>query len=488
MMGKQPPPQHKLFYYNLNIDERIPESHPLRRIQELVDFDFVSDKVESLYGVNGNVSVPPPVILKLMFLLFYYDVASERELMASVPYRMDWLWFLGYDLESAVPDHSVLSKARRRWGPEAFEGFFEAIVWQCLESGLVEGKKLFCDSSLVDADASLNSVVDREKFRRYANRRYRELEGRLDDAGDQRRFVSTTDPEASVVRMGKGKAKPRYGAHRAVDSKKGVITATETTPGAVNEAHVLGRLLDEHHDTTGSDAKTVVADSKYGTVENFLELSDRGVRGHIPDLSSAQKGSNRREGIFDISEFVYDSETDTYTCPAGQQLKRTKWKNKRGAFEYSASKRTCTRCELRDRCTRNKNGSRTIKRHLRQDELDRMRRISKSAQSKRDLKKRKHFMERSYADAANNHGFKRSRWRGLERVAIQNLLIATIQNIRILIKHWRRPTGVAQEMRMAEPGAARITVPRYQSLRFADDIFASCTETGALLDFSLNHT
>ena len=85
---------------------------------------------------------------------------------------------------------------------------------------------------------------------------------------------------------------------------------------------------------------------------------------------------------------------------------------------------------------------------MRQKELDRMREISMSAQAKRDLKTRKHLMEGSYADAANNHGFKRSRWRGIEKVTIQNLLIAAVQNIRILIRYWRKPVGVAQENRI----------------------------------------
>ena len=163
------------------------------------------------------------------------------------------------------------------------------------------------------------------------------------------------------------------------------------------------------NDNTGVGAEVVVADSKYGTAENFLKLSERGARGHIPDLSACQKGSNRRAGIFDISEFIYEEASDTYVCPAGERLRPRKRKKKKKAIEYSASKRTCMRCELRDRCTRNKNGARTITRRLRQKELDRMRRISESSQSTRDLRTRKHFMERSYADAANNHGFKRSR-------------------------------------------------------------------------------
>lgn len=66
------------------------------------------------YGDNGNVSVPPPVILKLMLLLVFYNVRSERELMATLPERLDWLWFLGYDLDSEIPDHSVLSQGARR--------------------------------------------------------------------------------------------------------------------------------------------------------------------------------------------------------------------------------------------------------------------------------------------------------------------------------------------------------------------------------------
>jgi transposase len=67
---------------------------------------------------------------------------------------------LGYDLYSEVPNHSVLSKARARWGMEAFRDFFERVVWQCVEAGLVDGRKIFIDSSLVDANASNNSVID----------------------------------------------------------------------------------------------------------------------------------------------------------------------------------------------------------------------------------------------------------------------------------------------------------------------------------------
>jgi len=140
-MGKELPPQGSLFHYGFNLDNRIREDHPLRKIHKLIDFDFVYKEVSDKYGSNGNVSVPPPVILKLMLLLVFYNVRSERELMVTLPERLDWLWFLGYDLDSRIPDHSVLSKARKRWGVEVFEHFFERIVFQCVEAGSYASKK-----------------------------------------------------------------------------------------------------------------------------------------------------------------------------------------------------------------------------------------------------------------------------------------------------------------------------------------------------------
>jgi transposase len=127
MMGEASSFQAKLFYHRINLEQRVPRHHILRKIQEQIDFDFIYDEVKESYGGNGNVSVPPPVILKMMLLLILYNVRSERELMETIPLRLDWLWFLGYDVDDEVPDHSVLSKARTRWGVEAFRNFFESV-------------------------------------------------------------------------------------------------------------------------------------------------------------------------------------------------------------------------------------------------------------------------------------------------------------------------------------------------------------------------
>jgi len=442
MMGYQPDFQPKLFYHQINLEKRVPPDHLLRKIEQKIDFDFIYKEVQEAYGDNGNVSVPPPVILKMMLLLILYNVRSERELIATIPLRLDWLWFLGYDVDSEVPNHSVLSKARARWGVEAFRDFFERIVWQCVEGGLVDGSKIFVDSSLVDANASNHSVIDTQSLKIHLRENYKKLESRLEEVEEGRgssgreikqnsRYMSTTDPDAAIVN--RGKPKLTYQVHRAVDGRSEVITATETTAGDVNEAHVMVALLEGHHTTTRVMAESVVGDSKYGTIDNFLVCHDLGVRAHFPDLGEFSTRRKEELKIFSEDRFSYDSESDTYRCPAGNQLKPKSFHLNRQSRDYAAPKKICAACELREQCTKNKSG-RTIKRHLRQEELEQMREASRSAQAKRDIKMRQHLMERSYA-RGTRYGFDRARWRGLWRVQIQEYLISALQNIEILLKY-----------------------------------------------------
>jgi transposase len=437
MMGQQSDYQHKLFVTGFNLEERVRKDHPLRKIQDTIDFNFIYHEVKDTYGAKGNVSVPPPVILKMMLLLILYNVRSERELMLTIPERLDWLYFLGYDLDDQIPHHSVLSKARARWGVTVFRHFFERIVWQCVEAGLIDGSKLFTDASLIDADASNNSVVDTQGLKRYLKRGYRQLEKRLDDLQTQKttpansRHISTTDPDASVTRHSTGRSKLRYKTHRAVDQKCEIITATKITPGSVDDGEVLEDIIETHQHNTQQGVDTVVADSKYGTIDNYLICYDRGIKAHIPSLEATQRGSGRKKGIFPKEAFTYHPDTDTFTCPAGEILKRRHHYKQRNHYEYQASGGTCATCEFREQCTRSKTG-RTVKRHLRQDELDSMLHHTKSTEAKRDIKTRQHLSERSFG-RSTRYGFKRARWRRVWRVEIQDFLIAAIQNITVLI-------------------------------------------------------
>src|SRR5436190_7931973 len=181
MMG-QAKSEPQLFSYAVNLEKRVRSDHPLRRVAALVDFKFVREEVAHRYGNKGNVSVDPEVIMKMMFLLFFDDVASERELMKVIAERLDYLWFLGYGLDDEIPNHSVLSKARARWGKAVFESLFVRTVSQCVEAGLVDGGKLHVDSSLIEADAAKESVIKgAPELIAILKRAYRATESKLEE-------------------------------------------------------------------------------------------------------------------------------------------------------------------------------------------------------------------------------------------------------------------------------------------------------------------
>jgi transposase len=457
MMGQQKDYQNKLFITGFNLDKRVPKDHILRKIDKQIDFSFIYKEVKHTYGSKGNVSVPPPVILKLMLLLFIYSIRSEREMMETLPLRLDWLWFLGYDIDDEIPNHSVLSKARIRWGVESFKYFFNSILKQCVEAGLVNADKAFVDSSLVEADASNNSVINTQGLEKYLNKSYRSLEKRLDEYNDDeksallnKKHISTTDPDATVTRYGNSRPKLRYKTHRVVDEKNEIITATKVTPGSVDDGAVLKEMIDIHQQNTGAKPDTVVADTKYGTIENYLHYYDEGIKTHIPSVEESHKGYGSKEGIFAKEEFSYDPENDIFICPAGETLTRRKFRNDRRTYEYVAPARKCKKCEIKDKCTRSKTG-RTLKRHERQDELDLIVEHTKSKECKKDLKTRQHLSERSFA-RSTRYGFKRARWRSLWRMEIQDYLISAIQNIMVLVNHKKNKISKSNAQVLRERG------------------------------------
>jgi transposase len=457
MMGQQKE-QASLFSYRISLEQRIRSDHPLRRVAEVVDFSFVREKVAHFYGRNGNESVDPAVIMKMMFLLFFENIASERELMRVLPERLDYLWFLGYQIDDEVPDHSVLSKARKRWGKEVFEQFFVRIVAQCVAARLVGADKLHVDSSLIEANASRDSVIKAAPELIAALKgAYAATESKLEETHTPPGYeavndtlMSCSDPDATMVRKGGGASRPRYHHHRGVDDAHGVITAVETTTGSIAENKMLMKLVEQHEANSGAEVSTVVGDHKYGTSENYVACQERGIRTHLGDASGRQN-NHRCKGIFADSEFRYDAATDSYVCPAGKRLRPRRLHPTRRTREYIASKGVCAACPLRSQCTRASYG-RTVKRHEHQEWLEVARSQAHSASARRDRRRRQHLMEGSFADAANNHGFKRSRWRRLWRQQIQDYLIAAIQNVRILLSKAMPKPSKAVGLKVIEGG------------------------------------
>jgi transposase len=263
-----------------------------------------------------------------------------------------------------------------------------------------------------------------------------------------------------VTRHGNDKSKLRYKTHRIVDDKNEIITATKVTAGSVDDGNVLMDMIDQHEHNTGKDANTVVADTKYGSIDNYLSCYDKGLDAHIPSIEESHRSAGWRQEIFSKDAFIYNPDTDTFTCPAGETLRRQKFhKKNRKHYEYRASTKSCRACHIREECTHSKS-SRTLKRHTRQNDLDAMIIKAKSKESKRDLKTRQHLSERSFA-RSTQYGFKRARWRRLWRMEIQDFLIAAIQNIAVLISRTKN--------RMSKSNAGECLKTGFQSLKWLID-------------------
>src|SRR5215213_11205640 len=146
---------------DISLEELVPKDNLYRRLQEKLDLSFVRELVEDRYAASGRPSIDPEVFFRLQLVMFHEGIRSERELMRIVSDRLSVRWYVGYDLHEPLPDHSSLTRIRDRFGLSVFREFFERIVEECVEAGLVWGEELYFDATKVDANASLESIAPR---------------------------------------------------------------------------------------------------------------------------------------------------------------------------------------------------------------------------------------------------------------------------------------------------------------------------------------
>src|SRR4051794_38638000 len=146
---------------NRSLEELVPSDNFYRHLEAKLDLEFVRGLVRTTYKEGGRPSVDPKVFFKLQLVMFFEGIRSERELVRVAADRLSVRWYLGYDLDEELPDHSSLTRIRQRYGLAVFRRFFEAIVEQCKEAGLIWGKELYFDATQVKANASLDSIAPR---------------------------------------------------------------------------------------------------------------------------------------------------------------------------------------------------------------------------------------------------------------------------------------------------------------------------------------
>jgi transposase len=146
---------------HMSLEELVPQNHFYRYLERKLDLSFVRKFVQKTYASLGCPFIDPIVFFKLQLVMFFEGIRSERQLVLQAADRLSVRWYLGYDLNEPLPDHSSLSRIRTRYGLSVFRRFFDAIVEQCQQAQLVWGKEFYIDSTQVNANADMDSLVTR---------------------------------------------------------------------------------------------------------------------------------------------------------------------------------------------------------------------------------------------------------------------------------------------------------------------------------------
>ena len=492
MMGRKE--RHFAQLINASLEELVPADHFYRHLEQSLDLSFVRDFVQETYAGKGRPSIDPVVFFKLQLVMFFEGIRSERLLMRHAADRLSIWWYLGYDLDEPLPDHSSLTKIRTRYGLEVFRRFFDAILEQCQQAGLVWGRELYFDGTKVAANAGKESVKPRFAVEAHLNvlfetdvvepveeaeqqnaqeepagsevpiqlsvslspAAYEELsqhnaarhdwieeEGAQDRQVKGRNYqriadlqVSTTDPDATLM-LTKNGVDLGYHTHYVVDGGTSrIILMALVTPSEVMDNQPMLDLLWRTRFRWKLWPRQVTGDKKYGTEENLVAIEDQGIRAYIPIPDM-----DHRTEFFSAQEFTYEAERDVYVCPAGKELRFDRPHSTERQLRYRARARDCNHCTLKAQCTTSKQG-RSLCRSVDEACLERVRAYQPTAAYKKALRKRQVWVEPLFAEGKDWHGMRRFRLRRLWRVNCEALMRAAGQNLKRLLKKrgWgRRP-------------------------------------------------
>src|SRR5215208_3757232 len=486
---------------DVSLEDLVPKDHFYRRLETRLDLSFVRELVAPLYAQGGRPSVDPVVFFKLQLVMFFEDLRSERQLMGVVADRLSLRWYLGYDLFEPLPDHSSLTRIRERYGLEILRRFFEKIVEECAEAGLVWGEELFFDATKVEANASMESRIPRfaaqahlgelfgddgaaeteakdETPVPYAesdldalpaapHRGLRAKNAKMEDwisregkpdrtivrNGYRRRSdyeLSPTDPDASLMQYKRGATRMGYHAHYVVDGGKArVILQALVTPADVTENQPMLDLLFRTRFRWRARVRRVTGDAKYGTKEIIAAGEKAGVRAYV-----SMADFEKKSPYYGTSRFVYDAEQDLYECPQGEPLRLYTHSYTERLSRYRADPESCNACPLKAECTPGDSG-RVLMRSFDEEILERVRAYRDTGPYEKALRKRKVWVEPLFGEAKEWHGMRRFRLRRLWRVNVEALVIAAGQNVKRLLTFWGRGPR-----RLAQAKALRPTSPR----------------------------
>ena len=460
MLTKRPKRQYASEIVNL--EEMIPQNHFLRVIEKYFDWNFIYEEVEKEYSVFGRPSIDPVVLFKIHILKFLFHEDSLRRTYENLKYNNLYRWFIGYELNEEVPDHSTYSQNYKRkfckLEKDILQTVFDKVIELLIEHDCLDMTAVYIDSTNTKAYAN-KKRNHKEKVKIEAKKYQKELEleialkGLQDEdltdeeyleevekiikcneevescevLGEKEVIVSDTDKDAGMLYKSDKEKMFGYNSSVICENNNYILTV-DVNPSNMHDSVAFyssfEKLVDKYDI---DDIDYFVGDAAYITGHICKTIIDLDM---IPAFPYTRKGY--RKGYLKKYEFVYDEYNDIYICPNEKDLIPTGI-NKDGYMIYKSDKCDCANCPFKDKCT--KGSYKQILRHVWEEYKEMTNDYRHQQDVKEIYKQRPSHIERIFADGKMKYGLGKTYFRSKERVSRELTLLYACMNLKKFALH-----------------------------------------------------
>ena len=440
--------QEKLFI-KFQLSDHVPADNLYRRLNEIIDFRFLYDSTARYYGKEGQKSIDPVVFMKLILAGYLENMRSDRQIVETLRLRLDIRYFIGYDLEEALPCHSTLSRTRKLYGEHVFKELFKKVLKQCIVNGMVSGRRQAIDSVYIKANAAMDSMLEKailadvDTYSRELDENEEEPAAIVIELTSQKKdnekkdidpakkshptaktHYSPVDPDARLSTK-KGKMPDlNFLGQVGVDTASHIITHVQAFSADKKDNQclpgVLAQLVSNLKENDMA-VQEVVADTGYSSGKALKVLEAMGITGYIPNT-----------GTFHLEHegFIYHTEGDYFECKNGKKLTYlATYKEKK---RYRITRKHCLGCPFKDTCI-GKKQEMALNETIYKPYFERMHERMQTRKASRLMKKRQSTVEPVIGTLVGYRAIKKVNSRGIDQANKCLTMAAIAYNIKKLL-------------------------------------------------------
>lgn len=419
-----------------DFDSFIPKDHLLKKIDKIIDLNFIRKITEPCYcSNNGRPSIDPELFFRMLIIGYLHGIFSDRQLCREIHFNIAYRWFCKLGLSNKVPNHSSLTRIRDRLGINVFKEIFLNIIEQCKKLGLIKGICVMTDGTLFQANASLDSMVSNNK------KVEQDLETNKLIPGVQvpkikefnnKTHISSTDPDASLA-FKKGTVRSlKYKNHLTIDADTRVILDTTITTGSTHESQVYLDQINAVEKNTAIKIQIAIADRAYGSGDIIQKLLDQNIKPNIPLFSG-------RSGKRDLEQegFIYNKEQNFYICSQGKILLPYPGVVS-NVITFHTVGDVCGSCTVKNSCTAKKyknSNIRSVPHHVHKELFALVKQEMAKPDFRKSLSERMWKLEGLMSEIKLRHNMYRAKYRGINKVQIQAYMAAYVINVKRIVAY-----------------------------------------------------